>query len=77
MDTQRVQRKKLIKHLESQELQAAEATDAYVPSARVPGRLTADRMARLESIGFVWSLRDDWHKHFNELKAFKEEHGHW
>ena len=66
-----------MKHLESQELQAADSPEAYVPAAKAPGRLTADRMERLESIGFVWSLRDDWQQHFNELKVFKEEHGHW
>lgn len=40
------------------------------------GRLTDERIRRLESIGFVWSLRDDWQKHYDELKQYKEEHGH-
>lgn len=40
------------------------------------GRLTHDRIQRLEELGFVWSLRDDWYKHYEELKAFKREHGH-
>lgn len=40
------------------------------------GRLTDDRIRRLEEVGFVWSLRDDWKKHFEELKSFKAEHGH-
>lgn len=39
------------------------------------GRLTDDRIQRLEAIGFVWSLRDDWIKHYEELKAYKAEHG--
>jgi hypothetical protein len=42
----------------------------------VVGRLTDDRIRRLENLGFVWSLRDDWQKHYLELKEYKEEHGH-
>lgn len=26
------------------------------------GRLTDDRIRRLQELGFVWSLRDDWKK---------------
>lgn len=48
---------------------------AAAPKALV-GRLTEDRIRRLEEIGFVWSLRDDWQKHYDELKAFKEKNGH-
>ena len=40
------------------------------------GRLTPDRIQRLEDIGFVWSVRDDWNKHYEELKLFRKEHGH-
>eukprot|EP00339_Tiarina_fusa_P008798 CAMPEP_0117025770 /NCGR_PEP_ID=MMETSP0472-20121206/19007_1 /TAXON_ID=693140 ORGANISM="Tiarina fusus, Strain LIS" /NCGR_SAMPLE_ID=MMETSP0472 /ASSEMBLY_ACC=CAM_ASM_000603 /LENGTH=877 /DNA_ID=CAMNT_0004732585 /DNA_START=316 /DNA_END=2949 /DNA_ORIENTATION=- len=40
------------------------------------GRLTDDRIRRLHYLGFVWSLRDDWQKHYDELKAYKKEHGH-
>ena len=40
------------------------------------GRLTDDRIQRLESLGFVWSLRDDWQKHYDELKEYKSLHGH-
>ncbi|EJK59181.1 hypothetical protein THAOC_20628, partial [Thalassiosira oceanica] len=43
--------------------------------------LTASRIARLDELGFVWSLRDKQHiKSFDdrmqELAAFKAEHGH-
>jgi hypothetical protein len=38
-------------------------------------RLTDERIKRLEDAGFVWSVRDDWKTHFNELIAYKEEHG--
>jgi hypothetical protein len=33
------------------------------------GRLTQERIQRLQNIGFVWSLRDDWAKHYEELKG--------
>jgi len=33
------------------------------------GRLTQDRINRLQALGFVWSLRDDWAKHYEELKG--------
>lgn len=83
VDTQRVQYKKMRKKLgkngmsymqsESAESQA----DELDGSARKPlvGRLTDDRIRRLESIGFVWSLRDDWQKHYEELLEYKQEHG--
>ena len=83
VDTQRVQKKKMEKHLASQnELNDADggSPTGSVSSAGVaktPGRLTEDRISRLESLGFVWSLRDDWQKHYQELKSYKEEHGHW
>ena len=41
------------------------------------GRLTDDRIRRLEELGFIWSLRDDWQKHYAELVDYKKEHGHW
>ena len=37
--------------------------------------MTEERIQRLENMGFVWSLRDDWMKHFAELKAYKQEFG--
>lgn len=35
------------------------------------GRLTQERIQRLQNLGFVWSLRDDWAKHYEELKGKK------
>jgi len=40
------------------------------------GRLTETRIRRLEEIGFVWSVRDDWNKHFEELKQYRAQNGH-
>lgn len=77
VDTQRVQRKKMLKHMAMLEQQAESPGESPPVTSKAPGRLNADRMARLESIGFVWSLRDDWQKHYNELKEYKEQHGNW
>ena len=41
----------------------------------IVGRLTDERIRRLEDLGFIWSLRDDWQKHYDELKEYKREHG--
>ena len=83
VDTQRVQYKKMRKKLEKDGIE-------YVPPSRleieakesanrkpVVGRLTDDRIRRLEDLGFVWSLRDDWQKHYDELVEYKRVHGHW
>jgi hypothetical protein len=43
----------------------------------IVGRLTDDRIRRLEELGFVWSLRDDWMKHYEELKLYREQFGNW
>lgn len=83
VDTQRVQYKKLQKKIA--ELQSrSEANDQIggLPEeqgsngqpnskAAVVGRLTQDRIHRLQNLGFVWSLRDDWSKHYEELKGKK------
>lgn len=37
------------------------------------GRLTQERIQRLQNLGFVWSLRDDWAKHYEELKGKGKE----
>ena len=41
--------------------------------------LTAERKAKLDSIGFVWEVRPDpdnqWNEMFEKLKAYKREHG--
>jgi len=78
VDTQRVQYKKMKKKLASQGLEydgpapleeeVVEETPAISPKPLV-GRLTDDRIRRLEGLGFVWSLRDDWQKHYDELKG--------
>jgi hypothetical protein len=43
-----------------------------------PSSLTAERIARLEAIGFEWTLRSltPWDSRLEELKAYKAEHGH-
>jgi len=41
------------------------------------GQLSVDRIARLESVGFVWDpIAEDWEKNFSKLKAFKAKFGH-
>jgi len=43
-----------------------------------PSSLTAERIARLEAIGFEWTLRSltPWDSRLEELKDYKAEHGH-
>lgn len=53
-----------------------EIQEAKAQNKPIVGRLTEDRIRRLNELGFVWSLRDDWTKHYEELKEFKKEHGH-
>ncbi|WP_257616739.1 helicase associated domain-containing protein, partial [Chlamydia suis] len=41
------------------------------------GKLSEDKIARLEELGFVWDvLKEVWEKNFLELQRFREEHGH-
>ena len=45
------------------------------------GEITEERIKQLDSIGFEWSLRTgsaelSWTDCYNEVKAFKEKHGH-
>ncbi len=48
---------------------------------RRQGRLSADHLARLETVGVVWSRWDSdrwdaaWETHYQELVAFQEQHG--
>mgnify|MGYP005844099141 CR=1 FL=1 len=49
--------------------QGEEDTSSNMAGKPVVGRLTDDRIRRLENIGFTWSLRDDWQKHYDELKG--------
>ena len=39
-------------------------------------QITDDRVTKLESLGFEWSLNVPWEERFEDLKAFKVEHGH-
>jgi hypothetical protein len=88
VDTQRVQFKKLKKKLASQgksyetedyqsgegeQLSGGESTPTPAMSPKpLVGRLTDDRVRRLQILGFVWSLRDDWQKHYEELKGMSD-----
>jgi hypothetical protein len=41
------------------------------------GTLAEEKIALLEGLGFVWDpLETQWQEKFEELQAFKEEHGH-
>ena len=41
------------------------------------GTLSSKRIAQLETLGFEWDpFTSDWESSFNELKAYKAEHGH-
>jgi Helicase associated domain len=90
VDTQRVQYKKMKKKLASQGVEYEGPTDTQeddegteeceegtgASGKPVVGRLTNDRIRRLENLGFMWSLRDDWQKHYEELKEYKKQYGH-
>ncbi|KAL7532390.1 hypothetical protein ACHAXR_004600 [Thalassiosira sp. AJA248-18] len=45
----------------------------------LPSALTAERIQRLERLGFTWSVRPEpvttWNKKFHELKAYKQIYG--
>jgi superfamily II DNA or RNA helicase len=46
-------------------------------SAYTKGKLSADRTARLEALGFEWDPRDSlWERMFQILLTYKKEHGH-
>ena len=40
------------------------------------GKLSDERIAKLNELGFVWEERVGWTGFYNELIAFKEQHGH-
>jgi hypothetical protein len=77
VDTQRVQYKKLQKALAQQDKSIKTVGDDQQSERLLPnssskplvGRLTKDRIKRLQSLNFVWSIRDDWQKHYEELKG--------
>jgi len=64
VDTQRSQYKKLQQKIANGETNAKS------------NRLTEDRIQRLNEVGFVWSIRDDWQTHYNELVKYKSLHAH-
>ncbi len=51
---------------------------SYMRWARKHNRLSKDRIAELDRIGFVWSInvRPEWESYFKKLEAFKKKHGH-
>jgi len=51
------------------------AATAKTTAKPAVGRLTDDRIRRLEELGFVWSLRDDWMKHYEELRVYRSQFG--
>jgi hypothetical protein len=61
VDTQRVQYKKLKRN--------------FISPLPLQRRITSERIQRLEELGFVWSIRNDWHKRYDELKKYKAEQG--
>jgi len=84
VDTQRVQYKRMRKRLAKEGIPYLGPhsidcdDDPASTTSRKPliGRLTDDRVGRLESLGFIWSLRDDWQKHYLQLTEYKKEYGH-
>ena len=38
-------------------------------------RILPERKAKLESIGFVWTVNPDWNEMFTKLKEYKRQHG--
>jgi len=84
VDTQRVQYKKLQKMLAERGKEDSDNADRdgekrleLIVSKKplIVGRLTNNRIQRLEQLGFVWTLRDDWQKHYQELNDYKAQHG--
>lgn len=63
----------VVEEEEMLELQLEQHQEPVVAAGMSPkplvGRLTDDRIRRLQNLGFVWSLRDDWQKHHDELKG--------
>jgi Helicase associated domain len=58
------------------ESESARGTPKSSTTMRATTGLTEDRIQRLEQLGFVWSVREDWKKHYEELKQFKQRFGH-
>ena len=53
---------------------------ANVRNSKKQGRLSEERVRRLDALAFCWVLRPgpaaSWEQRINDLKAFKQEHGH-
>jgi len=73
VDTQRVQYKKLQKLVAEAKGEAGNV-ETGKKAPRV-GRLNPERIKKLDNLGFTWSLRDDWDKHYQELVQYLSEHG--
>jgi len=55
---------------------ALEGVDRKTAAER-RGALAPDRITRLETLGFQWTLRsENWEAMFTELAKFKQQHGH-
>ena len=51
----------------------------FEAGARLKTSMTDQKIEHLEDMGFQWSVRnndDFWNQRYEELKKFKEEHGH-
>jgi hypothetical protein len=52
----------------------------YMRSQYKCGKLSAEKAAKLEAVGFEWNAEGsrigEWNEHFKTLKAFQKEHGH-
>jgi hypothetical protein len=57
------------------------ALNSWVVTQRLnyhEGKMSQDVKDKLNEIGFIWSVkRKNANSHLEQLKAFKEEHGHW
>ena len=77
VDSQRVKFKRLKKKLAEKGLFYYENHPSVGSEAlSVVGRLEEDRIRRLNELGFVWTIRDDWWKRYEELKEYKQKMGH-
>ena len=77
VDTQRVQYKKMKKSMTTNASSPSsnDQTSSSSAAAQHHRRITLERVQRLEQLGFVWSIRDDWQKHYEELKEYHSEYG--
>ena len=76
VDTQRTQYKKYQAKLTELMSEVCDEVEAQSKLNSTTGRLDQERIARLESIGFQWRVRDQWHRQYEALVDFKNERGH-